>query len=283
MSFFKNFKNLFESTEEKQDRLDRERRQRQANEAAEAEGGIEFTIGMDNYDDHTEADAADAERAAERAAEADAADAERAAERAAEAMTAAQANARRRLSERIERWNERTLENVGDDIKTTFSLTTKADRLGKKALALEKEYNALVADHEKLFANRYRYTDKKGLPSYFYKYPTYQLWAAKPRSEILAVLFDAAANEYKKNGDEIKAKDMEQRRSGYYWAGRWGEYDDGPLPPTAVLCPEPLVSEFQGGGKKSKSKYSRKTRTKYSRKSRTKYSRKSRSRYSRKY
>ena len=265
MSFFKNFKNLFESPEEKQDR---ERRQRQAKEAAEAEGGLELTIDEDNtYDDHVGADAADAERAAAREAE-----------RAAAAMTAAQANARRRLSERIERWKTRTLENVGDDIKTTFSLR-KADKLEKKAFALEKEYNAVVDAHKKLFANRYRYTDEKGLPSYFYKYPTSQLWMNIPSSNILIELFDAAAIEYKKNGNEKKTGEMEERRNNYYWAGRWTQYDDRPLPPRAALCPEPLVSEFQGGGKKSKSKYSRKSKSKYSRKSKSK----SKSKYSRKY
>jgi len=212
----------------------------------------------------------------------------------AEEMAAAQANARRRLFERIERWKTRTLENVGDDIKTEFSLIkTKAGELEKKAFALEKEYNAVVDAHEKLFANRYRYTDEKGLPSYFYKYPTYQHWLAKPSSEILSELFDAAAIEYKKNGNEKKAGEMGERRSNYYWDRRFGQYDERPIPPTVVLCPQPLVSvvsgedtsarcAIQGGGKKSKSKYSRKSRTKYSRKSRTKYSRKSRSKYSRK-
>ena len=112
----------------------------------------------------------------------------------AEEMAAAQANARRRLSERIRRWNERTLENVGDDIKTTFSLR-KADKLEKKAFALEKEYNAVVDAHEKLFANRYRYTDEKGLPSYFYNYPTKKLWKNIPSSNILIELFHAAAIE----------------------------------------------------------------------------------------
>jgi len=209
----------------------------------------------------------------------------------AEEMAAAQANARRRLSERIRRWNERTLENVGDDIKTTFSLR-KADKLEKKAFALENEYNAVVDAHEKLFANRYRYTDEKGLPSYFYKYPTEKLWKNIPSSNILIELFHAAAIEYKNNNNEAKAGEMEKNGGNYFWAKQWGNYDVRPLPPTAVLCPEPLVSEgnteqgcaLQGGSKKSKSKYSRKSKSKskYSRKSKSKYSRKSKSRYSRK-
>ena len=215
----------------------------------------------------------------------------------AEAMTAAQATARHRLSERIERWERRTVENVGDDIKTTFSLR-KADKLEKKAFALEKEYNAVVDAHKKLFANRYRYTDEKGLPSYFYNYPTKKLWKNIPSSNILIELFHAAAIEYENNHNEAKAGEMKKRKSNYHWAKEWDNYDVRPLPPTAVLCPEPLVSEeeeedtkskrympcaFQGGGKKSKSKYSRKSKTKYSRKSKSKYSRKSKSKYSRKY
>ena len=309
MSFFKNFKNLFESTEEKQDRLDRERRQRQANKAAEAEGGIEFTIGMDNYDDHTEADAADAERAAERAAEADAADAERAAERAAEAMTAAQANARRRLSERIERWNEQTLENVGDDIKTSISLTP-AGRLEKIAYALLDEYNALVAAHEKLFARCYSYTDEKGVTRYVYIYPTEQLWMGRPGNfNLLYKIFDEAYYATKSaqlpGWKETKGK-LKQISIGFYdkedtlpQCSVLQRYYRGPdkLPETAVPCPEHVVSEeqvgtkqgcaLQGGSKKSKSKYSRKTKSKYSRKSKSKYLRKSKSKlkskYSRKY
>ena len=210
------------------------------------------------------------------------------------AMTAAQANARRRLSERIERWKTRTLENVGDDIKTTFSLR-KADKLEKKAFALEKEYNAVVDAHKKLFANRYRYTDEKGLTSYFYKYPTDRLFFSSPSTKILVELFKAASETYQRSGAGpagfekciLKANEMEDCRRKYSSARRDQYYEhEQLLPPTAVLCPEPLVSEeeedtkskstcaFQGGGKKSKSKYSRKSKSKYSRKSKSKYSRK---------
>ena len=226
----------------------------------------------------------------------------------AEAMTAAQATARHRLSERIERWERRTVENVGDDIKTTFSLTDAA-RLEKKACALVKEYNAVVDAHKKLFANRYRYTDEKGLPSYFYKYPTDRLFFSSPSTKILVELFKAASETYQRSGAGpagfekciLKANEMEDCRRKYSSARRDQYYEhEQLLPPTAVLCPEPLVSEeeeedtkskrympcaFQGGGKKSKSKYSRKSKTKYSRKSKSKskYSRKSKSKYSRKY
>lgn len=94
---------------------------------------------------------------------------------------------------------------------------------------------------------------------------------------------------------------MKEIASGYISAQAFNEYRGlDTLPSTAVLCPDPLVSEeedtkdtkrcaIQGGSKKSKSKYSKKSKSKskYSRKSKyskkSKYSRKSKSKYSRKY
>lgn len=110
----------------------------------------------------------------------------------AQAMTAAQATARGKLAERIRRWNERTLENVGHDIiKNTFPFTTAftpaAAELEKKAYALEDEYNAVVAAHEKLFAHRYIITHTNGVTrdtSYLYKYPTRELWMERPSNDI---------------------------------------------------------------------------------------------------
>jgi hypothetical protein len=220
----------------------------------------------------------------------------------AEAMTVAQATARDKLVERIRRWNERTLENVGDDIiKNTFPFTTAftpaAAKLEKKAYALEDEYNALVAAHEKLFAHRYSVIIG-GVTRYLYKYPTRQLWMERPSNNILIQLFTAAANAA---GDVKKADEMKEKAVGYDFTNQFNEYRGlDTLPSTAVLCPDPLVSEeedtkdtkrcaIQGGSKKSKSKYSRKSKSKskYSRKSKSKskYSRKSKSKskYSRKY
>jgi hypothetical protein len=232
----------------------------------------------------------------------------------AEEIAAAKVNARYRLSERIKRWDTRTLENVGDDIKTKFSLTT--GKLEKNAFALLDEYHALVAAHEKLFADCYRYTDEEGVIRYVYIYPTKEFWMGRPKNynvllEIHTV-FTKAREDAKMAGDRTKSAELEKIRSSIFM--RYGDFHPhwqygGPdtfgklvngywvlfaLPSTAVLCPEPVVSEeqggdtkegcvIQGGGKKSKSKYSRKSKSKYLRKSKSKYLRKSKSKYSRKY
>jgi len=213
----------------------------------------------------------------------------------AEAMIAAEANAVRRLTERIRRWNERTLENVGDDIKTTFSFTD-AGRLEKKAYALLGEYNALVADHEKMFARCYSYTDGIGVTRYVYIYPTEELWMGRPgNSRLLYDIFDKAYYAAKA-ADDIETKAILKKiiigfiSDGGCCSSKQRYRGPDTLPPSAVPCPEPVVSEgntkqgcaLQGGSKKSKSKYSRKTKSKYSRKSKSKYSRKSKSKYSRK-
>ena len=218
---------------------------------------------------------------------------------------AAAEKARRELAERIRRWNERTLENVGDDIKTTFSLT-KAGELEKKAYALLGEYNALVAAHEKLLARCYSITDESGVTRYVYIYPTEELWMERPgNSRLLYNIFDSAYYAAKEAGDvDTKAK-LKQIVIGFNDKGGCCSVQryQGPdtLPPSAVPCPEPVASEekedtkqgctLQGGSKKSKSKYSRKTKSKSkkskSKKSKSKYLRKSKSKlkskYSRKY
>ena len=197
-----------------------------------------------------------------------------------EAMIAAEASARGRLTERIRRWNERTLENVGDDIKITFSLTD-AGRLENKAYALLGEYNALVADHEKLFARCYSYTDEKGVTRYVYIYPTEELWMGRPgNSELLYYIFDQAYYAAK-DAKDLKTKDILKKiMQGFISDGGCCSSKQryrGPdtLPPSAVPCPEPVVEQeedtkqgcaLQGGSKKSKSKYSRKSKSKYSRK-----------------
>lgn len=227
----------------------------------------------------------------------------------AEEIAAAEANAVRRLTEGIRRWNERTLENVGDDIKTTFSFTD-AGSLEKKAYALLGEYNALVAAHEKLFARCYSYTDEKGVTRYVYIYPTEQLWMGRPGNfKLLYDIFHEAY--YATKSAELPGWKETKGKLKQIWIGFYDKEDTLPqcsvlqryyrgpdkLPETAVPCPEHVVSEeqvgtkqgcaLQGGSKKSKSKYSRKTKSKYSRKSKSKYLRKSKSKlkskYSRKY
>ena len=221
-----------------------------------------------------------------------------------EAATAANVNAVRRLTERIKKWNTRTLEN-SDDIKTTFSFTD-AGGLEKKAYALLGEYNALVADHEKLFARCYSYTDGIGVTRYVYIYPTEELWMGRPgNSELLYEIFRKAydaVNDAKFAGYiETKAK-LNQIMIGFYdvgtlhcgsaHCGSVQRYYRGPdrLPQSAVPCPEHVVEKdtkqgctLQGGSKKSKSKYSRKMKSKYSRKSKSKYLRKSKSKFKSKY
>ena len=249
----------------------------------------------------------------------------------AEEMAAAQANARHRLTERIKRWNTRTLENVGGDIKTTFSLTP-AGRLENKAFALLDEYHALVVALEELFADCYRYTDEEEVTKYVYIYPTEQLWMGRPKNKpVLYQIMKVTADAYtaaKEAGDRTKTDELLRANRSIYW--RYGDFHRGwkyhgpdtfqilqgensptfrlitsKLPPSAVPCPEPrhplLATQYQnqnvavasgedtsdrcaiqGGGKKSKSKYSRKTKSRYSRKSKSKYLRKSKSKYLRK-
>ena len=183
--------------------------------------------------------------------------------------------ARLELTERIRRWNEQTYR---DDTHLFF---TKK----QKALEFQAEYHALVAAHEKLFANRYIMNDESGVPQYFYIYPTEELWKSRPHNNIVWTYFSDAIKELK--GD-ARAK-MEEIIKKYSSLGTYKRPDT--LPPSAVPCPEPVVSEgntkhgcaSQGGGKKSKSKYSRKSKSKYLRKSKSKYLRKSKSKYSRKY
>ena len=221
----------------------------------------------------------------------------------AEAATAAKVNAVRRLTERIRRWNERTLEN-SDDIKTTFSFTD-AGRLEKIAYALLDEYHALVAAHEKLFARCYSYTDEKRVTRYVYIYPTEELWMGRPGNfNLLYKIFDDAYYATKSaqlpGWKETKGK-LKQISIGFYdkedtlpQCSVLQRYYRGPdkLPLSAVPCPEHVVEEdedtkhgcaIQGGGKKSKSKYSRKTKSKYLRKSKSKYLRKSKSKLKSKY
>ena len=227
----------------------------------------------------------------------------------AEEIAAAKVNAVRRLTERIKRWNERTLENVGEDIKTTFSFTD-AGRLEKKAYALLGEYHALAADHEKLFARCYSYKDEEGVTRHVYIYPTEQLWMGRPGNfNLLNHIFHQAYYATKSaqlpGWKETKGK-LKQISNGFYdkedtlpQCGVLQRYYRGPdkLPASAVPCPEHVVPcpehvveedtkqgcAIQGGGKKSKSKYSRKTKSRYSRKSKSKYLRKSKSKFKSKY
>jgi hypothetical protein len=103
--------------------------------------------------------------------------------------------ARRDLTERIRRWNEQI---YVDDTK--FLYTKK-----NKALEKQTQYDALVAAHEKLFANRYTMNDESGVPQYFYIYPTEQLWKSRPRTDIVWTYFTDAIQ-------DLKDKDVERAK-----------------------------------------------------------------------
>ena len=111
------------------------------------------------------------------------------------------------------------MENVGEDIKTEFSLTP-AGRLENKAFALLDEYHALVAAHEKLFADCYSITDDKGGTRYVYIYPTEYLWMGRPKNRplldnIFKVLTDAR-KAAKKAGDTVKSAELEKAISSIF-------------------------------------------------------------------
>jgi hypothetical protein len=210
---------------------------------------------------------------------------------------------------RIQRWRrelKKTYKNKPSifdfptvEYGTAEYLENKARELGQDCLNLEKL-------HEELFADPWNYREQV-----VYVYPNKQLWKDRPKKEqinsILFSFFMAALEKYKEAGNIQKADDMSKLASLHSgFGGRMGNYERYLAPPGAktthrddkiidIAYPgaEPCRTTsdrcaIQGGGKKSKSKYSRKTKSRYSRKSKSKYLRKSKSKskkskYSRKY
>jgi len=270
MSFFET---LFESEEEEKKRLELERRMRKRAEEAEEAAGLEKlpTLIDNNAEDNAAADAAEDAAVAAREQARAAREAERR-DKAREAVrqeavregAALDEAARRDLTERIRIWNEQIF--VDD---TDFLLFTPK----KKALEKQAQYHALVAAHEKLFANRYIMNDESGVPQYFYIYPTEQLWMSRPRTDIVWMYLSDAIEDLKKQNKDVERSEMKSIRTQYESSGTYKSPET--VPPEATLCPETKSTNTssiskgcasQGGGKKSKSKYSRKSKSKYSRK-----------------
>jgi hypothetical protein len=204
---------------------------------------------------------------------------------------------------RIQRWRrelKKRYKNKGSIFDFPTGENVTAEYLENKARQLGEEFRTLEKLHEELFADPW---NNGGYV--LYVYPNKKLWEDRPQKiqieDILFPFFMAALEKYKEAGNKKKADEMSVLASSYSGFGRrMGNYERYLAPPGAKTThpddetidkaypgavPCRTTSErcaIQGGGKKSKSKYSRKSKSRYSRKSKSKYSRKSKSKYSRK-